>query len=286
MPLVPAQEIVTAALKGGYAVGHFDIHNLEWTQAVLSAAEEEQSAVILGITEDAVRYFSGYTAAVQLVKALIKEMDINVPVVLHLDHGSSAESCKKAVDAGFTSVMIDASHYSIQKNIEITREVTDYAHKHGVSVEAEAGSIGGEGNEAASVSTPLYADPGECEELVKQTGIDFLAPALGSVHGLYKGEPKLGFEEMKEIAFRTKIPLVLHGSSGLSPKLIRKAISCGTAKINVNADNHLAFTHAVRTALNKNPDIYEASEYLSWGRKAVQQTVRGKIRLFGSSGKA
>jgi fructose-bisphosphate aldolase, class II len=285
MDLISVKDMVTNALKDGYAVGHFDIHNLEWTQAVLSAAEEENSPVILGVTEAAVRYFGGFCVVVDLAKVLLKEMNITVPVGLHLDHGSSYENCKRAVDAGFTSVMIDASHLPLKENIEITKQVSDYAHKHGCSIEAEVGSIGGTEDGVVQVANPVYAVPKDCEELVVQTGVDFLAPALGSVHGLYKGEPKLGFNEMKEIATLTRIPLVLHGSSGLPPEQIKKAISLGTAKINVNADNHLAFTKAVRNELSKDPELYDASRYIALGREAVKNKIIVKMRLFGSSGR-
>ncbi|MDR7237575.1 class II fructose-1,6-bisphosphate aldolase [Neobacillus drentensis] len=285
MALVSVKEMVSKALNDGYAVGHFDIHNLEWAQAVLAAAEEEKSPVILGVTEGAVRYFGGFSVVVDVVSSLLKEMGITVPAALHLDHGSSIENCKRAVDAGFTSVMIDASHYPLKENIEITKQVTDYAHQRGVSVEAEVGSIGGKEDGLVDITSPVYAVPKDCEELVNQTGVDFLAPALGSVHGLYKGEPKLGFAEMEEIANLTRVPLVLHGSSGLSPEHIKRAISLGTAKINVNADNHLAFTKAIRDVLNQDPDLYDASKYIGLGREAVKNTVIGKIRLFGSSGR-
>jgi fructose-bisphosphate aldolase class II len=189
MELVTVKEMLSNALKEGYAVGHFDIHNLEWTQAVLAAAEEEKSPVILGVTEGAVRYLGGFSVAVALVKALINEMNITVPVALHLDHGSSIESCKAAIDAGFTSVMIDGSHFPFEENVKLTEQVVEYAHERGVSVEAELGSIGGQEDDVISKSS-IYADPKECVELVKLTGIDCLAPALGSVHGPYKGEPK------------------------------------------------------------------------------------------------
>lgn len=277
--------MLTKALSEGYAVGHFDIHNLEWTQAVLEAAEVEKSPVILGVTEGAIDYLGGFSVAVALVKALMNEMSITVPVALHLDHGSSVENCKAAIDAGFTSVMFDGSHYSFEENVRLTAQVVEYAHGRGVTVEAELGSIAGEEDGIVSEDS-IYADPRECEELVKQTGIDCLAPALGSVHGLYKGEPKLGFVEMKEISQIVGIPLVLHGSSGLPAEQIKKAISLGTAKINVNADNHLAFSKTVRSILNQDPEIYDASKYIRSGREAVKETVRGKIRLFGSAGKA
>lgn len=286
MTLVSAKEMVNRAFSEGYAVGHFDIHNLEWTQAVLAAAEEEKSPIILGVTEGAVDYLGGFSVVTQLVRALITEMNITVPTALHLDHGSSLENCIKAIDAGFTSVMIDASHFPLEENIKLTKSVVEYGHKNGVSVEAEVGSIGGKEEEGLAVKKSIYADEKDCEELVKQTGIDFLAPALGSVHGLYKGEPKIGFNEMKKIAKKTRLPLVLHGSSGLSYDIIKRAISYGTAKINVNADNHLAFTKAIREILSQHPETYDASQYVAAGREAVKNTVVSKIRLFGSSGKA
>lgn len=285
MELVTVKEMLIKALKEGYAVGHFDIHNLEWVQAVLGGAEEEKSPVILGVTEGAVRYLGGYSVAVAMVKALMKEMNITVPVALHLDHGSSVENCKAAIDAGFTSVMIDASRLPFAENVKLTEQVVEYAHERGVSVEAEVGSIGGKEDDVVSEGS-IYADPKDCEMLVKLTGIDLLAPALGSVHGPYKGEPKLGFEEMKEISQTISIPLVLHGASGLPSEQIKKSISLGTAKINVNADNHLAFTKTVRDILNQDSEVYDASKYVSLGREAVKETVIGKIRLFGSSGKA
>lgn len=284
MGLISLEEILGKALKDGYAVGHFDIHNLEWTQAVLEAAEEEKSPVILGVTEGAVHYFGGFSVAVTLVKSLINDMSITAPVVLHLDHGSNVENCKKAIDAGFTSVMIDASHLSFEENVKLTKQVVSYASKHGVTVEAEVGNIGGKEDSVVERNS-IYADITECEELVKQTGINCLAPALGSVHGLYKGEPNLGFDEMKEIAQKTKIPLVLHGSSGLPDNQIKKSISRGTTKINVNADNHLAFTKAIRDVLNKDSEIYDSTKYIGVGREAVKETVISKMRLFGSSGK-
>ncbi|MGM0886894.1 MAG: class II fructose-1,6-bisphosphate aldolase [Bacillota bacterium] len=285
MELVTVKEMLIKALKEGYAVGHFDIHNLEWAQAVLGAAEEEKSPVILGVTEGAVRYLGGCSVAVAMVKALMNEMNITVPVALHLDHGSSVENCKDAIDAGFTSVMIDASRLPFAENVKLTEQVVEYAHERGVSVEAEVGSIGGKEDDVVSEGS-IHADPKDCEMLVKLTGIDLLAPALGSVHGPYKGEPKLGFEEMKEISQTIGIPLVLHGASGLPTEQIKKSISLGTAKINVNADNHLAFTKAVRDILNQDSEVYDASKYVSLGREAVKETVIGKIRLFGSSGKA
>ncbi|MFD2044654.1 class II fructose-1,6-bisphosphate aldolase [Ornithinibacillus salinisoli] len=285
MELVTVKDMLTKALNEGYAVGHFDIHNLEWTQAVLEAAKIEKAPVILGVTEDAVEYFGGFSVVVELAKSLINEMEINVPVALHLDHGSSFENCKAAIEAGFTSVMIDASHHPFEDNVDVTKQVVDYAHERGVTVEAELGNIGGQEGNVVS-SDPIYGDVIECEDLVKRTRIDCLAPALGSAHGPYKGEPKLGFKEMKQISSTVRIPLVLHGGSGLPAEQIKKAISLGTAKINVNADNHLAFTKTVREILNREPESYEASDYISRAKESVKETVKGKMQLFGCSGRA
>ncbi|MFD1021063.1 class II fructose-1,6-bisphosphate aldolase [Thalassobacillus hwangdonensis] len=285
MALVSLSKILTKALNGRYGIGHFDVHNLEWMQAVLNAAKEERSPVILGVTEDAVSYFGGFSVPVKLAEALIKEMKLGVPVVVHLDHGSSVENCIKAIDAGFTSVMIDASHHPLDENIRQTKEVVTYARKYGVTVEAEVGSVGGsEGSD--KVTDPVYADPIECIDLVKRTQVDCLAPALGSVHGIYRGAPKLDFEGMKEISQLTKVPLVLHGSSGLSADHIKRTIALGTAKINVNADNHLSFSKAVRNCLENDKGLYDASVYGSLGREQLKETIRIKMRLFGSVGKA
>lgn len=285
MELVSVRDMLKKALDGGYAIGHFDVHNLEWIQAVLEAAKEEKSPVILGVTEEAVRYLGGYSVAGAIIKSLMKEMNITVPVALHLDHGSSVESCKSAIDNGFTSVMIDGSHFPFQQNLKMTKEVVDYAHPQGVTVEAELGSIGGQEGNLKSEG-PVYADLNECIELVKHTKIDSLTPALGTAHGPYKGEPVIGFDEMEEISNAVKIPLVMHGGSGLPPEQIKKSIALGTAKINVNADNHLAFSKTVREELNQNTELYAASDYLAKGRSSVKKTVIGKLRLFGSSGKA
>ncbi|TCJ05153.1 class II fructose-1,6-bisphosphate aldolase [Cytobacillus praedii] len=287
MELVSMKEMLQKALKKGYAVGHFDIHNLEWTQAALSAAKEENSPVILGVTEGAVRYFGGFSVAAAMVRALLNEMNITIPVALHLDHGSSFENCKAAIDAGFTSVMIDASHHPFEENVKLTQKVVKYAHKRGVTVEAELGSIGGyEEGVAAGTENSIYADLNECVELVKQTGIDSLAPALGSAHGPYKGEPKLGIQEMKAISEASCVPLVLHGGSGLPIDQIKQSISAGTAKINVNADNHLAFSRIIRDIFNQDPHIYDASNYIALGREKVKETIKKKIHLFGSAGNA
>ncbi|AKS39643.1 fructose-bisphosphate aldolase [Anoxybacillus gonensis] len=285
MPLVSMTEMLKQALAGKYAVGQFNINNLEWTQAILAAAEEEKSPVILGVSEGAARYMGGFKTVVNMVKGLMEDMNITVPVAIHLDHGSSFEKCKAAIDAGFTSVMIDASHHPFEENVEITSKVVEYAHARGVSVEAELGTVGGQEDDVVAEGI-IYANPDECEELVKRTGIDCLAPALGSVHGPYKGEPKLGFKEMEEIRDRTGVPLVLHGGTGIPTEQIQRAISLGTSKINVNTENQMAFTKVVREVLAKDEKVYDPRKFLGPGRDAIKETVIGKMREFGSSGKA
>ncbi|MFB3165461.1 class II fructose-bisphosphate aldolase [Neobacillus sp. 179-J 1A1 HS] len=285
MALVSMKDMLNKALNKGYAVGQFNINNLEWTQAILSAAEKEKSPVILGVSEGAARYMGGFTVVTAMVKALLKEMEISVPVAIHLDHGSSFEICKAAIDAGFTSVMIDASHYPFEENVQITKQVVDFAHLRGVSVEAELGTVGGQEDDVIADGI-IYADPKECEELVTLTGIDCLAPALGSVHGPYKGEPNLGFKEMEEICQTIKIPLVLHGGTGIPAEQIKKSISLGTAKINVNTEKQIEFTKAVREILNNNSEVYDPRKYFGPGREAIKETVIRKMREFGSSDQA
>ncbi|GMK40288.1 fructose-bisphosphate aldolase [Paenibacillus sp. CCS19] len=285
MALVSMKEMLIKALAEGYAVGQFNINNLEWTQAILAAAQEEKSPVILGVSEGAARYMGGFKVVTAIVKSLIEEGNITVPVAIHLDHGSSVDKCKQAIDAGFTSVMIDASHDPIEENIRITSEVVEYAHARGVSVEAEVGTVGGQEDDVVAEGV-IYADINECKAIVEQTGIDCLAPALGSVHGPYKGEPKLGFAEMEEICKTISLPLVLHGGTGIPTEHIQKAIARGTAKINVNTENQIAFTKVAREILTNDAEVYDPRKFLAPGREAIKTTVIGKIREFGSSNKA
>ncbi|MEN2767264.1 class II fructose-1,6-bisphosphate aldolase [Ornithinibacillus xuwenensis] len=284
MPLVSMKEMLEQGKNNGYAVGQFNINNLEYIQAILQAAEEEKSPVILGVSEGAAKYMGGFKVVVAMVKAQMEEYGTTVPVAIHLDHGSSFEKCAQAIHAGFTSVMIDASHSSIDENIALTKKVVELAHIHGVSVEAEVGTVGGE--EDGVIGGINYADAQECLRLVKEAGIDCLAPALGSVHGPYQGEPNLGFKEMEEILNLTQVPLVLHGGTGIPTKDIQKAVSLGTAKINVNTENQMAQAKAVREALNAKPDLYDPRKYLGPGTEAIKQTVIGKMREFGSSNQA
>ncbi|SEO22880.1 fructose-bisphosphate aldolase [Amphibacillus marinus] len=284
MPLVSMTKMLQDAKAGSYAVGQFNINNLEYIQAILQAAEEEQSPVILGVSEGAGRYMGGYGVVVAMVKAVMEAQGTTIPVAIHLDHGSSFEQCAKAIHAGFTSVMIDASHDPFEENVATTSKVVELAHFHGVSVEAELGTVGGQEDDV--VGDIIYADPKECQELVTRTGIDTLAPALGSVHGPYKGEPNLGFKEMEEIGAATGVPLVLHGGTGIPTKDIQKAISFGTSKINVNTENQIQQAKVVREVLNANPDMIDPRKYLGPSRDAIKETVIGKMREFGSANKA
>ncbi|MDP4099223.1 class II fructose-1,6-bisphosphate aldolase [Paenibacillus sp. P96] len=284
MPLVSMTDMLNKALEGKYAVGQYNINNLEWTQAILGAAEEEKSPVILGVSEGAARHMGGFYTVVKMVEGLMHDMKITVPVAIHLDHGSSFEKCKEAIDAGFTSVMIDDSHSPIDTNIETTKKVVEYAHSKGVSVEAEVGMVGGQEDDV--VGDVMYAKLDDCVRIVNETGIDTLAPALGSVHGPYKGEPNLGFKEMEEICNAVSLPLVLHGGTGIPTHDIKKAISLGTSKINVNTENQIAFSKTVREVLAAKPEAYDPRTFIAPGREAIKQTVIGKIREFGSNNKA
>ncbi len=287
MTLVSMKEMLQQALAGKYAVGQFNLNNLEFTQAILQAAQQEQAPVILGVSEAYIPYMGGLPCIVGMVKSLIEHYGVTVPVALHLDHGTSYDLCIRAIHAGFTSVMIDASHHSLEHNIEVTRQVTQAAHVLGVSVESELGRITGrEDDLVVDEAEGMYAVAEDCVRLVRETGIDCLAPALGSVHGPYRGQPKLGFDRMAEIRTLTGLPLVLHGGSGLPDEEIRQAIACGTAKINVNTDNQIACTAAIRSFLNEHPEAYDPRNYLVPAREAIIASVRAKIQLFGSTGKA
>ena len=284
MALVSMKEMLIKAKAEGYAVGQFNINNLEWTQAILAAAQEENSPVILGVSEGAGKYMGGFYTVVKIVEGLMQDMNITVPVAIHLDHGSSFDKCKAAIDAGFTSVMIDASHHSFEENVAITKEVVEYAHARNVSVEAELGTVGGE--EDGVIGGIMYANPQECKALVEATNIDCLAPALGSVHGPYKGEPNLGFTEMEEISKLTDLPLVLHGGTGIPTKDIQRSVSLGTAKINVNTENQIAASKVIREFLDNDKKTYDPRKFLGPAREAIKTTVIGKMREFGSSQKA
>ena len=278
--------MLNKAFKEHYAVGQFNINNVEWTSAILEEAEKTKTPVILGVTTSAAKYMGGWHTVVGMVKGLMEDLKITVPVALHVDHGPTVKDCKDAIDAGFTSVMIDASHYPLEENIRIVKEVTDYAHSRPnyVSVEAELGRVGGQ--EDFVVAESAYAIPEECVRLVKETGVDCLAPALGSVHGPYHGKPKLGFKEMKEIAGLVNIPLVLHGGSGIPNDQLRMAIDRGTSKININTECQMAWTKIVREVLSTNDKVYDPRKIIGPGREGIKQVFIDKVTVFGSLGKA
>lgn len=282
--LVSMKEMLLKAKEEKYAVAQININSFQWAQAILEAAQEEKSPIIVASSDRLVDYLGGFKMIATMVDRIVEEKKITVPVALHLDHGSSVERCKEAIDAGYTSVMIDGSHHPIDKNIEMTKWVTDYAQLHGISVEAEVGTVGG--NEDGLIGGIQYANPEECLRIVNETSIDALAAALGSVHGPYQGEPKIGFSEMKEISELTNIPLVLHGGSGIPDYQIQKAINLGHAKINVNTECLQAWTEAVREVLDKDKALFDARAILTPGKDAVKQTVRAKIREFKSNNKA
>ncbi|WP_339226153.1 class II fructose-1,6-bisphosphate aldolase [Oceanobacillus sp. FSL K6-2867] len=286
MALVSMKEMLIDAKDNGYAVGQFNINNLEFTQAILQAAEEEKSPVILGVSAGAGKYMSGFKFIGKMVRALMEELEITVPVAIHLDHGASLEECVQAIHAGFTSVMIDGSHLPLEENIALTKRVVEVAHAVGISVEAELGRVGAQDSGVITNPEEAYAIPAECEQLVRETGVDCFAPALGSVHGPYKGKPNLDFDRMSQVLDLTGVPLVLHGGTGIPTDDIQKAISFGSAKINVNTENQIATTNAVREVLESKPNLYDPRKYLGPAREAIKETVKGKMREFGSSNKA
>ena len=282
--LVNFNEMLMNAKKGKYAVPHLNINNLEWTKYILEKCNELQVPVILGVSEGAAKYMGGYRAVTGMVKGLMEDLNITIPVCLHVDHGSTKEACIKAIDAGFTSVMIDASHYPLAENIKITKEVVEYAKKTNASVEAELGRVGGQ--EEHVVAETMYADKDECVTLVKEAKIDALAPALGSVHGPYHGEPKLGFKEMAEIGEAVPTPLVLHGGSGIPDEQIKRAIACGTCKINVNTECQQAWTAIVREVLKNDSKVYDPRKIIGPGKEGIAKVVFDKMSVFGCINKA
>ena len=273
------KEMLNKAKKENYAVAQFNINNLEWTRFIIEECEKLNTPVILGVSEGAMKYMGGFRTVKDLVCDLIEYLNISIPVVLHLDHGSSFKLCKDAIDAGFTSVMIDASKYKLEENIEITKEVVEYAKKKNVTVEAEIGHVGGETVDV------VYADVYESVKFSKETGIDFLAPALGSVHGIYKGEPKLNFERMKEISDKSNLPLVLHGGSGIYDEQIRKAIECGICKINFNTELQIAWNNELREKM-KIDESYDPRKIIKMGEGALKNVIKEKCVLLGSVDKA
>lgn len=282
--LVSMKEMLDHAKENKYAVGQFNMNNFQWIQSILRAAEQKKSPVIIGTTDRIVDYLGGFSLIVTFVNKIIEDMKLTIPVALHLDHAQEVERCKQAIDAGFSSVMFDGSKLSLKENIEGTKEVVEYAHPRGVSVEAEIGSVGG--NEDGLIGEVIYADPEECFLLVKETNVDVLAAALGSVHGPYKGKPKLGFKEMEEISRITNIPLALHGGSGIPDEQIQKSIELGHAKINVNTECSVAWAQTIRQLLTEDQELYNPREILEPAYTAISEVVSEKIELFGSGNKA
>ncbi|MDD3360448.1 MAG: class II fructose-1,6-bisphosphate aldolase [Hespellia sp.] len=288
MALVSAAEMLKKAKAGHYAVGQFNINNLEWTKAVLTAAQECNSPVILGVSEGAGKYMTGYKTVQAMVAAMIDELGITVPVATHLDHGSF-DGCMKCIEAGFTSIMFDGSHYSIEENVEKTTELVKLAHENGMSIEAEVGSIGGE--EDGVVGAGECADPNECKAIA-DLGIDFLAAGIGNIHGKYPANwAGLSFETLAAVQEKTgDMPLVLHGGTGIPDDMIKKAIDLGVAKINVNTDCQLVFADATRKYIEAGKDLegkgFDPRKLLKPGTDAIAECVKTKIELFGSVGKA
>ena len=286
--LVSAKEMLQKAKAGHYAIGHFNINNLEWTKSILLAAEETRSPVILGVSEGAGKYMTGYKTVVGMVNGMLEELNITVPVALHLDHGSY-EGCLKCIEAGFSSVMFDGSHYPIEENVEKTKELVKICAEKGISLEAEVGAIGGE--EDGVIGMGECADPKECK-MIADLGVDFLAAGIGNIHGKYPANWKgLSFETLDAVQQLTgDLPLVLHGGTGIPEDMIKKAISLGVSKINVNTECQLAFADATRKYIEAGKDLegkgFDPRKFLKPGSEAIIAIVKEKMELFGSVGKA
>ena len=286
--LVTAKEMLEKARDGKYAVGHFNINNLEWTKAILQTAEELRSPVILGVSEGAGKYMTGFKTVVGMVNGMLEEMKITVPVALHLDHGTY-EGCLKCIDAGFSSIMFDGSHYPIEENVEKTKELIRICREKGMSLEAEVGAIGGE--EDGVIGMGECADPNECK-MIADLGVDMLAAGIGNIHGKYPANWKgLSFETLAAVKEKVgDMPLVLHGGTGIPEDMIKKAISLGVAKINVNTECQLAFADATRKYIEAGKDLegkgFDPRKLLAPGAEAIKATVKTKMELFGSVGKA
>ena len=286
--LVTAKEMLAKARDGKYAVGHFNINNLEWTKANLQTAEELRSPVILGVSEGAGKYMGGYKTVVGMVNGMLEELNITVPVALHLDHGSY-EGCLKCIEAGFSSIMFDGSHYPIEENVEKTKELIRICREKGMSLEAEVGAIGGE--EDGVVGMGECADPNECK-MIADLGVDMLAAGIGNIHGKYPANWQgLSFETLAAVKEKVgDMPLVLHGGTGIPEDMIKKAISLGVAKINVNTECQLAFADATRKYIEAGKDLegkgFDPRKLLAPGAAAIKETVKTKMELFGSIGKA
>ncbi|MBE3594934.1 MAG: class II fructose-1,6-bisphosphate aldolase [Candidatus Carbobacillus altaicus] len=284
MPLVPMTELAQQAKREQFAIGQFNMNNLEFAKAIMEAAERERAPFIYGVSEGAMKYM-GERYVVALARAAAEASDI--PVVLHLDHGSSFESVMHAIRLGFTSVMFDGSHLPLDENIRITRDIVRVAHAMGISVEGELGTIGGVEDDLSVADEDAHiAKPEEAIRFYEETGVDVLAIAVGTAHGMYKGKPHIRFDVIEEVARAIPVPIVLHGGSGVPDEDIRLAIEKGVGKINVNTENQIAMTRTIRKMLQEKPDLYDPRKYLGPAIEAMREVVQQKMRLFGSSQKA
>ncbi len=284
MPLVSMNEFLPKAKAGKFAVGQFNMNNLEFAQAITEAAMEEKSPFIFGVSEGALKYM-GMEYTVAIAKTAAEKSGL--PIALHLDHGSSFEVAMACIRAGFSSVMFDGSHHPFEENIRITKEVVKAAHAMGVSVEGELGTIGGvEDDVSVDEADAALAKPEEAIRFYEETGVDCLAIAVGTAHGMYKGEVKIRYDIIQAVASKIPVPIVLHGGSGVPDAMIREAIQAGVGKINVNTENQVACTNTIREILAKDANVYDPRKYLGPARTAMKEVVKEKIRLFGSSNQA
>ncbi len=274
-------DILALAKQGKYAIPQFNINNLEWAKNILEACQQEKSPVFLGVSTGAAKYMGGYNVVRKMVDGLIEDLELTIPVILHLDHGTSVEECKKAIDADFNSVMIDASHYDLDTNIKMTNEVINYAKTQ--LIEAELGTIGGA--EDGITGNLQFTNLEDAVKFTNNVKVDLLAPSLGSVHGLYKSEPNIQFDLMNQIFNATNLPLVLHGGTGLNDEIIKKSISLGICKININTEFQVAWNNEVRKFIENNPNEYDPRKVISSGAAAIRDVAIQKIRLLGSNNK-
>ena len=272
------EEYLLKAYKNKYAIPQFNINNLEWTKWILEECQEQNSPVIIGVSTGAAKYMGGYKVVVALVRSLIDDLKITIPVIIHLDHAKTIEDCKSAYEAGFDSIMIDASAEEIEENIKKTNEVTAFAYD--TLIEAEIGKIGGA--EDSAEEKLVYTTASESQYFIGKTNIDMLAPSLGSVHGIYKGEPNINFEIMQEINESIQKPLVLHGGSGLSVSILQKGIQNGICKINFNTELQLAWNDAIRKFVTENTEVYDPRKIIEAGENALKNIVRERIEWLGS----
>ena len=284
MALVTTKEMFEKSMKEGYAIGAFNVNNMEIIQGIVDAAAEANSPVILQVSSSAIKY-ARINYLMKMVQAAVEEHP-NIPIAIHLDHGPDFETAKMCIDNGFTSVMIDGSKYDFEENVALTKKVVDYAHEHGVTVEAELGKVGGKEDDLEGGEGNPYTVPSEAVEFVNATDVDSLAVAIGTAHGVYKGIPKLDVERLSEIREVVSIPLVLHGTSGVPDEAVKDCISRGICKVNYATDLRIAFTKGVKEYMEKNPDAFDPKKYNSAGREEVKQYVMSKIKVCGSVDKA